>query len=939
MSAQAQFQVNGNAFANGPTCYTITQNLPTQAGSVWYQNTIDLSQSFDLQADVFLGCSNGGADGMVFVFQPVSTSAGGGGGGLGYQGITPSLGIEMDTYQNSGFGDPTFDHVAIVSNGSVDHTAATNLAGPVSLLASAGNAEDCLWHDLHVSWDPQLDQLRVYFDCSLRLTYTGDIVSTLFGGNPLVYWGFTAGTGALSNLQQFCYTSISYGLDTTICQGESVPLSAGTGTAYSWSPTAGLSSSTSANPVATPDTTTLYLCTITDNCGFTRQESFQITVRDTVPVFSLGADTSLCPGSSLILGVPFAGFDLLWQDGSTGASLVATPGSLYWLEVQGGCDTLRDSVELIALPPGPTIDLGPDLTPCAGDTLLLDASQPDVLSYLWQDSSSAPALPVTSSGLYWVAATNTCGTAGDSIQIAYIPILPPPDLGPDTVLCDLPLWVLDAQLPGATYLWSDGSTGPQLPVVADGSYWVEAGNSCGVGRDSVSLAFQRRPQVNLGSDTSICIGRAVAWDITWTPGTSYVWQNGSTEPQFQTLAAGQYIALLTNVCGTASDTVQVATITPPPALRLGPDTTLCTGSTLLLGPGLPGYAYLWQDGSTDSLLTADAPGTYVLQISNQCAARRDSIVLRYLDPPIVDLGPDLTRCAGETVAIDVRWPEATYLWEDNSTQPQRVLSEAGQYSVLLRNQCGSASDSFELTYLPSIRPIDLGGDRQLCPGDSLVWDTDQGSAFSYAWSHGSTQPRLVVREAGTYTLTAGNDCGTTTSSARISYLPLPRVDLGADTLICTDRERPLVLDASHPTAAAYRWQDGSTAPGYVVQIPGTYHVTLSNVCGSASDTVEVAPTTCFCAAHAPTAFSPNGDAQNEQFQVWYACGLTEGRLMVFNRWGSKVFETRNLGEAWDGTYRGQPCPQGVYVWVYEFHYLEAGRTRFWTDQGTITLIR
>ncbi|RMG62945.1 MAG: hypothetical protein D6722_18045 [Bacteroidetes bacterium] len=938
-SLSAQYQVNGNATANGGDCFTLTQNQPTQSGSVWTVNTIDLNQSFDLEAQVFLGCANGGADGMVFAFQSVSSNVGSGGGGMGYQGIQPSFAIEFDTYQNGGFGDPTWDHLAIVTQGSVIHSGPTSVVPPVPMLTTFGNTEDCQWHDVRISWNPNTDSLFVYFDCVLRIAYGGDIVNTYFAGDPNVFWGFTGGTGALSNLQQICYSSVTLGLDTIICQGADLPLTAGAGVTYSWSPSAGLSDSTIQNPMASPDSSTTYTCTITDACGISFEQVFTLQVVDTVAAFDLGVDTFLCPGQSLSLSVFQSGATYLWQDTETDTFQVVSNTGLYWAQVETGCDTLRDSINVVLLSP-PVVDLGPDLTPCPEDTLFLDATHPLAQSYLWQDGSTDSIFQVVGSGTYAVALGYACGTVNDTIEVTYQPVLEQPSLGDDSVFCGPVDLMLGPGMSAPNYLWSTGASDSAISVTSAGLYWVQVSDACVSYRDTIVIATQQAPQVDLGNDTTLCVGQSQTWDVSWTPGTSYLWQNGSNNPVLQTISPGVFSVTLTNVCGTATDSAEVSVLAPPPNFDLGPDSTLCDGDQFRLDPGLTGYDFLWQDSSSLPTFTATTAGTFFVTVSNVCGSRRDTISMDLIAIPEVDLGPDRQPCPGEVITLDVSWPEATYAWSDGLQVPFREISQSANLSVFVTNQCGTTSDGINVAYQPQPGPVNLGPDREFCVGDTLFWNVDQGEAFDYLWSDGSTAPTKVIRRGGTFSVQVSSVCGTERDEATVSYLAPPEVDLGSDTVICTDQPRDIWLDASSLGGrASYLWQDGSTEPTFLAQEPGSYNVLLTNACGLAEDTVDIQPSQCKCNIYAPTAFSPNGDGYNELFQLFYECDIDQGRLMVFSRWGDKLFETDNPADTWDGTYRGTPMPQGVYVWVYEFTYQSGSLNRFWQDQGTVTLIR
>lgn len=938
---QAQFQTNGNASANGANCYIITPAQNSQSGSVWYTNTIDLSQSFELYTTVFLGCNNGGADGMTFSFQSVSTNVGSVGGGMGYSGISPSVAVEFDTYQNSNFGDPTYDHTALISQGSVNHNAASNLAGPVGILPSLANVEDCQWHDLHISWNPVGDTLRVYFDCNLRLTYVGDIVTNIFNSNPNVFWGFTAGTGALNNSHQFCYSYISYGANYTVCQGDSIPLNVGGGTTYSWSPVAGLSDPTSPTPMASPNVTTNYACTITDNCGFQRTETFQVAINDTIENFTLGLDTTLCNGQTLLLDATQSGVDYLWQDNSTDSVLTAGGAGWYWVELQTGCDTARDSVEIFN-EVTPLVNLGPDQIVCDGDTIDLDVSAANASTYLWQDGNINPTYEITSPGLYWVELDNICGDIRDSLQIDYLPIFSPPDLGVDTLLCDNANLLLSVSYPNANYLWSTNATISNVLANAPGTYWVQITNQCSDVRDSIIITNELSPQIDLGLDSTLCDGQTLALDASWTAGTSYRWQDGSPPATFVVNTAGTYWVELENACGEAADTLEIAYLSPPPSFDLGQDELLCEGDSRVLATSLNDYQYLWSDASTDSSLTVAQPGgLYWLQLTNRCGNSRDSVAFSYTQAPNIELGIDETLCDGETRFLDATWPNATYLWDNGSQSPTRNVTTAGIYMVQVNNLCGVDLSFVAYDYLPVPQHFGFGfgNNQRLCRGDSLLLVQDQGEAFTYRWQDGSAERSFLVQSPGSYSLSISNECGQVFDEIDITYLAPPSVNLGNDTVVCTDRAKFITLDASVPQEANYLWQDGSTESFFQVEQPGAYIVSLENDCGTAADSILIAPTRCFCAIHAPTAFTPNEDGLNEQFQLFYDCQILSGSLRVYNRWGQEVFSTQNPDEVWDGTYLGKKCSEGVYVWAFEFEYTEADRVRPWIETGTVSLIR
>ncbi|MGE7776184.1 lectin-like domain-containing protein [Chitinophaga sp. NPDC101104] len=204
-SAQQPYILNGSATQQSCNCYVLTPDQLQSSGSVWNKNKISLLQSFDYTFEIYLGCKDqAGADGMGFVLQTKGTNLGGNGQGLGFKGISPSVGILVDTWHNADENDPAFDHLSIQINGVSNHAAPENIAGPTQLLAGKDNIEDCQWHLFRIRWNATAHQLDVWVDGQLRQSVVKDLVGEVFGNDPMVFWGFAAATAGASNLQQFC---------------------------------------------------------------------------------------------------------------------------------------------------------------------------------------------------------------------------------------------------------------------------------------------------------------------------------------------------------------------------------------------------------------------------------------------------------------------------------------------------------------------------------------------------------------------------------------------------------------------------------------------------------------------------------------------------------------------------------------------------------------
>jgi gliding motility-associated-like protein len=227
----------------------------------------------------------------------------------------------------------------------------------------------------------------------------------------------------------------------------------------------------------------------------------------------------------------------------------------------------------------------------------------------------------------------------------------------------------------------------------------------------------------------------------------------------------------------------------------------------------------------------------------------------------------------------------------------------------------------------------------LCANAPLVFDATFYDA-KYRWSDFSENNNLVVTKPGTYWVQARIDGvllqDEVTVVAEKEFKPLPK-----DTVVC-DRGPSVTLSIT--TKAQYKWSTGQTSKAIAVNTAGRYTVTVTTPQCTLQFSTDVKARDCFCDFYSPTAFSPNGDGENETFKPYINCKVIyvkEYKLSIFNRFGNLVFRTNDINATWDGTYKGQPCSQDVYAWVVEYNTLidKDMPYRKVVESGDISIIR
>ncbi|HZV70503.1 MAG TPA: hypothetical protein VFG10_13200, partial [Saprospiraceae bacterium] len=577
-----------------------------------------------------------------------------------------------------------------------------------------------------------------------------------------------------------------------------------------------------------------YALTISNQCGEASDE-IEITSVDP-PQFSLGPNSLLlCVGDTIDLIFDQSMGDFIWQDGSTDPFYTITETGLYSLTVSNPCGIVDDQLNVLQISV-PVVNLNGTIYLCPGDDLMLDAgdSYGDIT---WQDGSSDQFYNVTTSGFYAVTITNDCGTASGSVVVDIEDDIVQPDLGPDTSICqggDLLLQIA----PIGTIEWSDGSTDHQFLVSTSGTYYVNVHTDCESYSDTIHVTINNNgPDVVLPADYSICEGQSTVIDAGIS-NVSYLWNDGSQFSQINVTSPGTYSLTVTSACGTDVDSITILNGGLAPIVSLGADTSICAGDVITLFPSYANVnSWTWPDGSDTTFYAASASQEVFVQVANDCGVAVDTISIGLLPVvPTLLLGPDTAICPGASLTLSIQIPNVGILWSDGTSNPDLTLSDSAIVFATISNSCGASTDSLQVDLLPDIPLLYLGPDQTICPGETIFISPDLANV-SYLWQDGSTDTTYQTSQQGSVSLTISNSCGTAKDTIEITESTNgPQLDLGPDLKAC---EGGSVTIPAGILGVNYTWQDGSTEDQFVASVSGTYYLTVQNLCGTDSDTIDV----------------------------------------------------------------------------------------------------
>jgi gliding motility-associated-like protein len=409
-------------------------------------------------------------------------------------------------------------------------------------------------------------------------------------------------------------------------------------------------------------------------------------------------------------------------------------------------------------------------------------------------------------------------------------------------------------------------------------------------RDSVKIKVEK-PLVKTNSDTTICIGMPV--QLNATGAQSYIWSpatglssTGTANPVASPEISTQYIVTGTTINGClAKDTVNI-NIFAKPTIVLSGNTTICKNAQAQLS-ATGGISYSWSPATTLNNYLIANPIASPISTTKYHVIITDANTCEYLDSLEVSIRPDAVFSINNVAPI-CRFDSAQlsasggdiYTW-----QPAEALNNAG-----ISNPVASPSATTDYTV-------------------KIVETTCNQSA--------TLTTRLTIMPQPNVTATRSNDIDCSNDRSQLNAT-------GANLYIWTPVTTLNNPAISNPIATP------TTTTEYIV--------TGTNISGCKGyDTVTVKVDNVNRSGYLmPSAFTPNNDGLNDCYGIKYWGVINELEFSIYNRWGERIFFTRNIGQCWDGTYKGAKQNGGVYV------YMIRAKTTCESEvfrKGTVVLVR
>lgn len=501
--------------------------------------------------------------------------------------------------------------------------------------------------------------------------------------------------------------------DVSICSGAGtlIGIPADSNMVYNWSPSFGLSDPANSQPYVDLQNTTLnpdtmdYILTINNNMGgCMASDTMKVIVQPFPAASMISSSNTACNGDTITFsynGSPNNYTSYNWNFGSglvisgnnIGPYQVVFPGNgnnLVKLSALNGSCASIDSTYITSEAIS-DIFSNNDTSICSNNSLMLNAGN-SKNSYIWSTGDTVNNIVVSVGGIYWVQVNSGNCLVSDTIHVTLSDLPDSVFNQPDTILSCANQATIGPLNSIYSYLWSTGSVNDSIIVSNSGYYSVTANNGKCELTDSIYVDFSGKIIEPFDiKDTTICSNQAVLLNAG-IGYLDYTWSTGDTSNSILISSSGTYWIKIVNKQCSFIDTITVAMFgIPVSGLEQNDTIHSCTNE---VNVGLiPGFSYMWSNGSTSDSIDVFSSGYYWVTVDNGICQNTDSLYVDF-SGIITNLDIDnLTICDGEALDISANYSNGNYLWSTGASTQSISITDSGKYWVEVSNQHCKASDT------------------------------------------------------------------------------------------------------------------------------------------------------------------------------------------------------------------------------------------------------
>lgn len=638
-----------------------------------------------------------------------------------------------------------------------------------------------------------------------------------------------------------------------VCAGTPIRLIATGGGTYQWD-----NGSTLQERWVTPETTTTYTVTVTNNKGCSATASHTITTLEK-PSPTITGLTHICAGESTTLTAK-GGIEYVWENGQEGATRIVTPTvtTTYTVEVtnEDGCKNTANHTVVVLNTPAPVIN--GVLTICQGDSTTLTASAPAANSYLWSTGEITQSITVAPdvTTIYWCEVTNVAGCTGRVERNVVVLPMPEVTVTGNQDICEGKHTVLTATGAGVggNYIWNTGETTASINVspIITTTYTVTAINSNGCESQpaDVVVRVHEVPIAKISGDSYICEGGETT--LTASGGVRYIWSTGATTSSITITQAGTYTVEVFNSDSCSSFASKtITTIENPDALISASEEYICAGDVVTL-TATGGGTYMWNTGQQQAQITVNPLVTtdYSVIVTNESGCEATAEITIHVNEFAEIEGRNMI-CLGEQTSLTATGCD-TYLWSTGETSATINVRPTENTSYWVEGTVRGCVSRANID-VQVFKPIATGrieSAEAVCAEQTITLNAiAEGTNLTYLWNTGATTasihytptPLDVGEQFFNCIITNQGGCDTTVTRT-ITVKPTPNPVIDGPVITCAGTTTTLTASGG----TSYLWSTGATTTSIDVKPLQTtvYTVTAKNDEGctkTATFTLNVEP--------------------------------------------------------------------------------------------------